>query len=96
MALDEESGTLIRGKATLVLPPNSLELDVCKAIFNQQPKSLINTDELYEQITGDDWRGEKDAKRLYDAVNRINKKAKEKLGIDRLIIANNHTLSRSL
>lgn len=95
VSFDKSSGTLTRRDTSQRLPSNSLELEICQALFNHPARTLLNTDELYEEITGDEWKGKKDAKRLYDAVSRINKKATDSLGIDRLIIATNHTISRN-
>jgi len=99
--LDEEP-TLKLGDKKCALPPYKNEHFFCRATFEHQINEPIDWSIIYEKMTGyyeDHFGKSKDTRQnqrlVYDAIEAINKRAKELLDIEKLFVWQEKTIKRT-
>lgn len=78
---DEKEANLNRGSKQIKIPENTIEYFVCKQVFNQKGNYHLDLNVL-EEAGGDTFK----QRPVYQAVMRLNKKAKNELGLEELFI----------
>lgn len=78
---DEKEAILNRGTKHIKIPENTIEYFVCKQVFNQKGSYHLDLNVL-EEAGGDTFK----QRPVYQAVMRLNKKAKSELGLEELFI----------
>lgn len=78
---DTENSVLYRGTRKLVVPESTIEFYVCKLIFENTSKYQDDVD-ILTASGGDTFK----QRTVYQAVLRLNKKARSGLGIDDLFV----------
>lgn len=78
---DETESVLHRGPQSLKIPENTIEFYVCQMIFEERDKYQKDL-YILEEAGSDISKG----RAVYQAVTRLNKKAKIELGIEELFI----------
>jgi hypothetical protein len=89
---DKKSMIIIEGKEITISPATD-EYDFCKYVFKEKIDKVIDWSGVYEFITGKDSEP-KDWRKIYDLINRLNKKIKKVSGIDDFFVWKNKTLRR--
>ena len=99
--LDEEA-ILKLGDKKCALPPYKNEHFFCRAAFEHQINEPIDWSIIYEKMTGyyeEHFGKSKDTRenqhRVYDAMEAINKRAKELLNIEKLFVWQEKTIKRT-
>ncbi len=99
--LDDESTIELGGKKC-PLPPYKNEHFFCRAAFEHQINEPIDWSIIYEKMTGyyeEHFGKSKDTRenqrRVYDAMEAINKRAKELLDIEKLFVWREKTIKRT-
>lgn len=99
--LDEES-VLKLGDKKCALPPYKNEHFFCRAAFEHQVNEPIDWSIIYEKMTGyyeEHFGKSKDTRqnqrRVYDAMEAINKRVKELLDIEKLFVWQEKTIKRT-
>lgn len=80
LSFDSDQSRLTCRGMTCDVPRNSLEYFTCKLVFKSPTSPVEETDIMDEAEKGDQSK-----RPIYDAVVRINKKAKEAFGIDKIL-----------
>jgi hypothetical protein len=78
---DEKEALLNRGSRQLKIPENTIEFYICKQVFLQKSNYHLDLN-ILEESGGDTFK----QRPVYQAVMRLNKKAKSDLGLDDLFI----------
>ena len=93
LSFDEETSTLhFKGATCKEVPLNSIEYYVLKGLFARKPfGTRVTEDDLASNFDKAAENRDMSSSRIYDAHSRINTKAKEFLGIDKLIGYQNST-----
>ena len=99
--LDEEPALKL-GDKKCALPPYKNEHFFCRATFEHQINEPIDWSIIYEKMTGyyeDHFGKSKDTRQnqrlVYDAIEAINKRAKELLDIEKLFVWQEKTIKRT-
>lgn len=84
ISFDETSGKIVYQQKESTLPLKKIEYYIAKALFEKPPETKFTEDDLVKYF--DPLSSKADSpSRVYDAVLRINRRAKEDLGIEKLI-----------
>jgi hypothetical protein len=79
------------GNKKCTLPPYKNEYELCKVVFEYKLNEPIDWSEIAEKM---DEHTPPSKRTMYDTVNRINKRVVKELGIPRLFMFKNHTITR--
>lgn len=79
------------------LPPYRNEHYFCRAIFDYPISNPVDWEEVYEKMSHDIERGniDKEKRKLYDIIRRLNKRIKNELKVKKLFIWRNLTITRT-
>lgn len=81
IVFNEETGEITRGGKVCLIPINTNQYFLCKALFDKKFGTDVTETDIVDMA---DWA--KDTKRsVYDARGAVNKRVKEKLGISNFI-----------